>query len=125
MRLKADSLNSFAFMFLIAAVMAVALSGCAAKQGVQTPQAQQQQQPQPTASQETQKCSKDADCRVIECFKAPCPENKCINGGCVIVQPSQAAGQQAQAQPEGTADADKQLYNDSLDESFDEIEQVY
>ncbi len=114
--------NPLVLALAMAVIMAVVLSGCAAKQGVQTPQ---QQQPQPTASQETQKCAKDADCSVIECFKAPCPENKCINGGCVIVQPSQATGQQAQAQPEETAEADPQLYNDSLDESFDEIEQVY
>lgn len=33
-----------------------------------------------------EKCSTDSDCPAIECFVAPCPEYKCVKGGCALVE---------------------------------------
>ncbi|MFC1510613.1 LamG-like jellyroll fold domain-containing protein [Candidatus Omnitrophota bacterium] len=36
---------------------------------------------------EPPECREDKDCPSIACFQAPCPENQCIAGKCVIVTP--------------------------------------
>lgn len=40
----------------------------------------------------SKKCSKDSDCPTIYCIKAPCPQNKCVEGKCKITETDATAG---------------------------------
>ena len=39
-----------------------------------------------------ERCKKDTDCPTIYCIKAPCPQNKCVNGACKLTEADQTAG---------------------------------